>query len=404
MADLSKIRLNGTVYNFKDKVARDSLSIATSTSNGLMSAIDKQRLDSLNPNMSITIADLYQNETHIINAKQENLVDLEIIETPHISEQVRTSNLLNVNETFGNSYIGSNGAINSSNSDLLGDFIPVSPGDDIYYTGHVGETTVSSVNRRLHVYTANKTWIKQINAHTSLRVGQNWSTHGTIPSNGAYVRVSWGTTDTNVMISVGSPVKYEPYYITPFSAITTASFQLASNEDYTDAITYSITTPTAAGSLYSFKYNPILGKLYATTGHIASYNGETLPGGWISDRDIYEEGTTPSTGAEVVYNLNEEDIVEYNISPLTIPLFYHVNYFLVENGIIKSFTYYAETFRVEHLTIGAGATFGETDFFENDIIKWKDAADKIDLKADINIGISCCCYSTTTCVYCWSSG
>jgi len=35
--------------------------------------------------------------------------------------------------------------------------------------------------------------------------------------------------------------------------------------------------PAAAGDLYGFRYNPIAGKLYATTGHIASYNGETLP-------------------------------------------------------------------------------------------------------------------------------
>ena len=34
---------------------------------------------------------------------------------------------------------------------------------------------------------------------------------------------------------------------------------------------------------------------------IASYNGESLTGEWLSDRDVYASGTTPSTGAEVVY-------------------------------------------------------------------------------------------------------
>lgn len=34
---------------------------------------------------------------------------------------------------------------------------------------------------------------------------------------------------------------------------------------------------------------------------IASYDGETLSGEWLSDRDEYAPGTTPSTGAEVVY-------------------------------------------------------------------------------------------------------
>ena len=387
MADLSKVRLNGTIYNFKDAEARlliETLPDATTVTSGLMSAKDKETLDNLNPNISVTLSNLFVPEVHIINAKRENLLDLEIIESVHISEQIRTSNLLNVNDTFGNYYIGSNGNINSSAPDLLGDFIPVTPGQVIYYTGHVGETTASSVNRRLHVYTSNKTWIRQLNAHTNLKVGQNWSTYGTIPSNGAYIRVSWGTTDTNVMISVGAPTKYEPYYITPFSPVTSASFQIASNAEYTDAITYTITLPAAAGSLYGFRYNPILGKIYATTGHIASYNGETLPGGWISDRDIYEEGGLPSIGAEVVYNLDETDIVEYDITPINIPLFYHINYFLTESGVIKSLTYYAETLMVEHLTIGSGITFGEEDIFEEDINKWNYTADNIDLKANIH--------------------
>lgn len=43
--------------------------------------------------------------------------------------------------------------------------------------------------------------------------------------------------------------------------------------------------------------------LTVTHGYIASYNGETLPSTWISDRDVYAEGTTPTTGAEVVYTL-----------------------------------------------------------------------------------------------------
>ena len=40
-----------------------------------------------------------------------------------------------------------------------------------------------------------------------------------------------------------------------------------------------------------------------TDAQIASYAGETLPGKWISDRDVYAEGTTPTAGAQVVYAL-----------------------------------------------------------------------------------------------------
>ena len=38
-------------------------------------------------------------------------------------------------------------------------------------------------------------------------------------------------------------------------------------------------------------------------GYIASYNGEELTGEWISDRDVYAPGTTPTIGAEVAYKL-----------------------------------------------------------------------------------------------------
>ena len=162
MADLSKVKLNGVTYNFKDAQARADLlnvsapPLATATNDGLMSAADKQMLDSMNPNISVTISDIYASETHIINAKQENMVDLEIIESPHISEQIRTSNLLDIDIFTPGFYIGSNGTLSSNANDHVGDFIPVSPGDDIYYTGVIGPTNSSSINRRLHVYDASQ--------------------------------------------------------------------------------------------------------------------------------------------------------------------------------------------------------------------------------------------------------
>ena len=47
------------------------------------------------------------------------------------------------------------------------------------------------------------------------------------------------------------------------------------------------------------------GVLTVTHGYIASYADEDLPGTWISDRDVYAEGTAPTAGAEVVYELAE---------------------------------------------------------------------------------------------------
>lgn len=45
------------------------------------------------------------------------------------------------------------------------------------------------------------------------------------------------------------------------------------------------------------------GTVTVTWGYIAEYNGETLPGEWISDRDVYAPNTSPSMGAEVAYEL-----------------------------------------------------------------------------------------------------
>ena len=303
---------------------------------------------------------------------------------PTISQQIRTINLLDVSIYTPGFYIGANGNLSNNANDHVGDFIPVSPGDDIYYTGIIGPTNSSSINRRLHVYKADKTWIKQISFAGSLRVGDSWSTHGVVPTNGAYIRVSWGTTDTNVMITIGAPDKYYPYYMTPFTATSSVNFKIGHTSDPEDATTYTFNVPAAAGNLYGLEFDPIKGKLWKVTEHIASYNGETLPGHWLSDRDTYLEGTTPKTGAEVVYRLADEDIVEYDCTTMTIPLDYHENYFFIENGMFMELSYYAATTAMDHLTIYSGMTFGNTNILETDVVGWNHAAADIDSKAPLD--------------------
>ena len=140
--------------NTEDYVQKTDL--ATQSTAGLMSANDKTVLDNMNPNVPVTLSNIYESEVHVINAKMEDMIDLEIIEQPHISEQIRTINLLDVNTFTPGFYIGGNGNLASNTNDHVGDFIPVSPGDDIYYTGIIGPTNSGSINRRLHVYDANQ--------------------------------------------------------------------------------------------------------------------------------------------------------------------------------------------------------------------------------------------------------
>ena len=71
------------------------------------------------------------------------------------------------------------------------------------------------------------------------------------------------------------------------------------------------TTITLPQTVYGAEVDVVNGILTITDGYIASYNGETLPSTWISSMDVYAEGTTPTTGAEVCYELT---------TPTTIPL------------------------------------------------------------------------------------
>lgn len=67
--------------------------------------------------------------------------------------------------------------------------------------------------------------------------------------------------------------------------------------------TYSVNWETEAGTVYGGTLDVVSGKLTVDSGYIASYNGEALPSTWISDRDVYASGTTPTIGAQVVYEL-----------------------------------------------------------------------------------------------------
>ena len=60
------------------------------------------------------------------------------------------------------------------------------------------------------------------------------------------------------------------------------------------------TYPVPLGqTVYGGLLDVVNGKMYARP-YYPSYNGETLVGPWVSSMDKYEEGATPTTGAQVV--------------------------------------------------------------------------------------------------------
>lgn len=91
------------------------------------------------------------------------------------------------------------------------------------------------------------------------------------------------------------------------------------------------------GTRYGGTLDVVSGLLTITDGHIASYNGETLPSTWISDRDVYSEGTTPTTGAQVVYKL--ASALNYQLTTQQINDLIGQNYIWADTGSIKEVGY-----------------------------------------------------------------
>ena len=83
-------------------------------------------------------------------------------------------------------------------------------------------------------------------------------------------------------------------------------------------------------TVYGGNLDVTTGLLTVTDGYIESYNGETLPSTWISDRDVYTEGTTPTTGAEVVYKLAESET--YQLTPIQISTLLGNNTIFADSG------------------------------------------------------------------------
>ena len=122
-----------------------------------------------------------------------------------------------------------------------------------------------------------------------------------------------------------------------------------SYEEYVEPTTVSVDWTTEAGTVYGGTIDVTTGVLTVTDANIASYNGETLPSTWISDRDVYASGTTPTTGAQVVYKLATPQT--YQLTGQQLKTLYGTNNLLSNVGNV-SVTYPADTkMFIEKLTM-----------------------------------------------------
>ena len=110
-------------------------------------------------------------------------------------------------------------------------------------------------------------------------------------------------TTFKLSVSTTSQTVWSPYEnICPITGWTGATIS-QSGEDTSNPTTRNISWQSEAGIIYGGTLDVISGVLTVTDQNIASYNGENLPSTWISDRDVYSVGETPTIGAQVVYKL-----------------------------------------------------------------------------------------------------
>lgn len=144
------------------------------------------------------------------------------------------------------------------------------------------------------------------------------------------------TESFTVQLESGSTVtSFAPYSnICPISGWSAVNVWVKPTHDTT-------ANPTVTIQLGQTVYNGTLdatnGVLTADMANIPSYNNESLPGEWISDRDVYAPGSIPTIGAQVVYELATP--VTYQLTPTQINTLQGQNNIWADTGNI-SLEYY----------------------------------------------------------------
>lgn len=117
-----------------------------------------------------------------------------------------------------------------------------------------------------------------------------------------------GKTVTNTMVTTDTVTDFwvflhgegEALEETKFKVMYVIGENSGNWEPYQPGTTATLILPE---NIYGGTVDAVTGVGSKTWGYIDSYNGESLPGEWISDRDVYASGTTPTTGAQVAYKL-----------------------------------------------------------------------------------------------------
>lgn len=143
------------------------------------------------------------------------------------------------------------------------------------------------------------------------------------------------------MLNAGSSAEpFQPYEnICPISG--RESVTVWREASYDPSADPALTIPLGQ-TVYGGTLDISTGKLTVTHGEIASYDGEALPGEWISDRDVYAAGTTPTIGAQVVYVLDTPQTIDLDPQQIT-TLKGDNNVWSDAGDVTLEYSYYEET-------------------------------------------------------------
>ena len=209
-------------------------------------------------------------------------------------------------EETENGYISAQGDLQAENVSLRSvNYTECKPNTSYY--GYASNHS----NLNIAWYDSNKTFISRVSAK---------NTAVTSPSNAYYFKLS-----LNAYVSSGTAVYANDICVN----VSDASF----NGQYVPYVTPSTATLSFGQTVYGGTVDFKTGKVTVEWEYIASYDGETLPGEWISDRDEYASGTTPTTGAEVAYKLATP--TELTLTPQELELLKGYNYIYTDGDNIN---------------------------------------------------------------------
>lgn len=161
---------------------------------------------------------------------------------------------------------------------------------------------------------SSRRWFYDINGNAISLITSNTFT----PSQDGYIRLTLALNNVNLdtfQVEFGNQATtYEPY----------------------NGTTYTIDLD---GTRYGGKLDVVNG-IVTPAPYYASYNGEALTGEWISDRDKYEVGTTPTIGAQVV-NIGASG-TPVSILPTAIKSLQGDNNFFADSGEIELLQYFGK--------------------------------------------------------------